>query len=466
LLGALTLAGLAARFALLEIGPEVDPDAYAHAMAGRRVLAGDGGVEMHWVWLPLWHWLHALALRYGHGLDTMRALNAALSAAAPVLLVALLLRSSDDQRKTQIAWLAGGLLALSPALLVHGASSQLEPPVLTLTLAACLAWERARERPIASLAGGAALAAAALIRYEAWAATFGLAIAWLRERRPWHRAVILFAPAAAVLGWCIRHRWATGEWFQFLRYNADFAHGYLGGVGYPWGGEPNAALALVWYLTAVPWLEHAVLAPLMLLGAAWFVRSAPRSLLSAQLSMLVLLAIGFAAGQHLGLPRHGLVLGPLYATTIARGILRARDWLAETKLRRAAPLASAIAIGLVFTTRTVPGYWRGVERHATAYREDLAAARALRRACRDDEPIFCDHARIEVLSNLPPQRFTRWPLRDVDAFQLKSAAGECGRVLIVSDESSTDHLAAWTSPVYRSGAVVLLAYAPKCPRAH
>ncbi|HZO12144.1 MAG TPA: hypothetical protein VFB62_02770, partial [Polyangiaceae bacterium] len=284
--GALVLATMVARLVLLETGPEIDPDAYAHAMAGRRVLEGTHGVELHWVWLPLWHWLHALALRFGSGIDTMRALNVGMSAIAPVLLVSVLRRPGVPGA---LPWLAGAVLALSPTLLVHGATSQLEPPVLTLTLAACLAWER--KHWLIGILGGLALAAAALIRYEAWAVVLALSLLWVRERSR-ERAPIWLVPLVAIGAWCLHHRLATGQWFQFLAYNADFAHGYLEGVGYPWGSQPNAPLALLWYVVAVPWIEHAVLAPLSLLGAVWFVRSAPRSLMVAQISMLAFLAIG------------------------------------------------------------------------------------------------------------------------------------------------------------------------------
>jgi hypothetical protein len=378
----------------------------------------------------------------------VRALNVLLSSIAPVLLVALL-RGARELR-----WLAGAILALSPTLLVHGASSQLEPPVLVLTLAACLAWERAEKWPM-SVAGGVALAAAALIRYEAWAAALALSLLWLRVRQPWHRALVWIMPALAIALWCVHHRLASGEWLQFLRYNREFAGGYLAGVGYPWGSQPNAALALAWYVTVVPWIEQAVLAPLSLLGAVWFVRSAPRSLAVVELAMLAFLALGFALGQHLGLPRHGLVLAPLYACCLAAGIVRARDGLGAGFAPRRV-VGSLAALGAV---RPLPGYLQGLERHTSAYRAELAAARALRREFRDDDSIFCDRGSIEVLSSLPPSRFTRWPLRDVDAFQLKSAARDCHRTLVLSDLESTAHLTSLTQELYSDGSLVLLSYA-------
>ncbi len=50
------------RFWLVTTGPDVDTDAYGHAVAARAFVVAPRDLSVHWVWLPLWHLVHAAAL--------------------------------------------------------------------------------------------------------------------------------------------------------------------------------------------------------------------------------------------------------------------------------------------------------------------------------------------------------------------------------------------------------------------
>lgn len=482
MLGAVVAATAVAKLSLLSAGPEFDPDAYAHAMAGRRMLENATDVRVHWVWLPLWHLVHGLAARFGSGTYTVRALNVALTSAAPLMLAAMLARWLRPARQAQLSgqllnvvpWLAGVLLALAPTGVVLGSTSQMEPPVMVLLLGACWGWEslaheRAKGVGRAALVG-VLLAAAALIRYETWLLLPLFVLLWLRSGRGWQRTPAWLLPCAAVVGWCVLHRVQTGEWFQFLRFNAEFAGGYLQGVGYPWGGEPNALLMAVWYVVVVPFHEHHLLTPLTLLGMYGFVRRAPRTLVGVQLTVLAALTVGWIARQHLGLPRHALTLAPLYATGLALGTVTVARWVhtatgawtARRTLRRwagSAAIAVAIAVALA-AVRTVPRYLGTVAWHAITYRDSYDVARALRDLSRSDDQVFCDYSTVEVLSNLDPARFTRWHMRDVEVFHLARATRAGGRSLVVSDRVSTRHLRRVTRTLYAAGELVILVFEP------
>src|SRR5256885_1607801 len=68
------------RVGLLSAGPDLDSDAAAHAMIGRRLATEWRDVAIHWVWLPLWHVVHAAAAGVGGDIETVRALSVACGA--------------------------------------------------------------------------------------------------------------------------------------------------------------------------------------------------------------------------------------------------------------------------------------------------------------------------------------------------------------------------------------------------
>src|SRR5262245_51133633 len=93
-LAALVVALAALKFALARSGPELDTDAYGHAVIGRRFLADPGNIHLHWVWLPLWHVVHGALARIGSGLEGLRLVDVALSSAGPLVLARTLALSA------------------------------------------------------------------------------------------------------------------------------------------------------------------------------------------------------------------------------------------------------------------------------------------------------------------------------------------------------------------------------------
>src|SRR5580693_10573542 len=84
---AIALLVLAAwRGACVLAGPDVDTDAYAHHMIARAILADPRDLAVHWVWLPLFHYLQVPLVALGGTMDTVRWANVALTALLPVAL--------------------------------------------------------------------------------------------------------------------------------------------------------------------------------------------------------------------------------------------------------------------------------------------------------------------------------------------------------------------------------------------
>jgi hypothetical protein len=409
-LAALAVALAAVKLALIASGPELDTDAYGHAVIGRRFLVDPGNVHLHWVWLPLWHVVHAAFARAGSGLDALRAVDAVASSAAPLLLARTLAPFAPPRSPLPCA--AGALLALSPQCVALGASSQPEALFQLLLLLACRAWER--DRPARA---GLVSAAAALLRYEAWllpGVWFGL---WaLGPRRP-ARALAFALPSLAIAGWCTLHHERTGEWLAFVRENHDYVRDAIAHAGYPWGREPNALRGLGWYAITQPYRDYGAWAALALAGLPWFATRAPRSHRALAGALLAFLTYGTVAHKHLGLARHYVALAPFFATAMAAGLLalarRAALGLrrcrrpALARRLRPAPVALAGA-ALVGWSVTRPFVRFLADAHRGAFLPERAAGRALPALAPGATVIACDLPRVEVYSRLPYERFLDW----------------------------------------------------------
>src|SRR5271163_816343 len=74
------------RGACVLAGPDVDTDAYAHHMIARAILADPRDLAVHWVWLPLFHYLQVPLVALGGGMNAVRWVNLALTAMVPFVL--------------------------------------------------------------------------------------------------------------------------------------------------------------------------------------------------------------------------------------------------------------------------------------------------------------------------------------------------------------------------------------------
>src|ERR1700690_1354456 len=91
----LVVAALAAwRAACIVAGPDIDTDAYAHHMIARAILADPSDLAVHWVWLPLFHYVQVPLVAAGGTMMHVRWINLVLAAAVPCLLFAYVRRTA------------------------------------------------------------------------------------------------------------------------------------------------------------------------------------------------------------------------------------------------------------------------------------------------------------------------------------------------------------------------------------
>jgi 4-amino-4-deoxy-L-arabinose transferase-like glycosyltransferase len=425
LLWFLIATATALRLALLLAGPDLDTDAYGHAMAGRFFLDTPADLRIHWVWLPLWHVVHAAVAAAGGALDHVRLLNVALGVLSPLLLARLLRRSSGDE---VLAVTSGALLALWPLGVDLGQSGQPEPLFQVLLLAALVAWEE--DRPAAT---GLLLALAALCRYEAWVLP-PVFLALALRRRGVKQALAWGIPGLAVAGWCLVHGRMTGEFLWFLRANREFAREASRALGFPWGPEPRFWVMALWYPVIRPSADLLAFAPLPFLGLLedWRRRERllPASLLASGLVLLLFLSYGWVQRLNLGLHRHFYALVPLYATLSGLGLLALLRRF-ELLRRRERWLLPGALLAFLFV-RTAPVARWNIDQHRRAFPSARAAAAVLRGASlTEQDRIVCDLSSTEQIGNLPRGLLVRRSaaaLRPEEAVRM--APG--GRVFVVA----------------------------------
>jgi hypothetical protein len=187
-------------------------------------------------------------------------------------------------------------------------SAQAETWFTLLVLAAAWAVERRR-----SWLAGVALAAACLVRYEAWGAVPALALlCWRavvrREKGPGAAAILL--PAAAIAAWIALRRYADGEWLTFFWATRSFADGWRASRG---------RSPLVDGLLIPLGLPPLVMGPVIALFPLGIRRSI-REGWAVPAGVLGFLALSYLGRSAIGLERYLTALTPFACVAVADGV--------------------------------------------------------------------------------------------------------------------------------------------------
>ena len=355
----LALAGaamLGVRLAVVATTADVDTDAYGHFAIARALLHAPANLAAHWVWLPGYHYFAWALLHLGLGFTGLRAHSAVVQAVGPFVLFDLVARrgGEDPARSRRAALLAALCWTLAPLANRMATSAQAETCFTFLVVAGAWAVERRR----AGLAG-AILAAACLVRYEAWGVIPALALHRALRRREGPGLAAFLIPAAAIAGWIVLRRHADGEWLVFLRETARFASGVRAAQGFS---------PLVDGLLLPLALPPLVLGPAIVLVPLGLRRSVTREWVvpGGVLAFLVASHVGRGA---LGLERYLTALVPFACVAVADGAQRVEELTAKVTARRApAMVLAALALTtaahlgwLVHRARAREGELRGYE---------------------------------------------------------------------------------------------------------
>jgi hypothetical protein len=444
---ALALAVLAVwRGACVLAGPDIDTDAYAHHMIARAILADPRDLAVHWVWLPLFHYLQVPLVFLGATMDTVRWTNLALAAATPWILFRYVRRTAQPGRgevpPSVTAFVAALVAGGCPIVMQMGTTAQPEPLFALVMLGVAIAFQERRYATTAALLG-----AAVMLRYEAWASFLVIApwilveqaAPFLARRAPdgdgrrrlqvdARALAVLAVPVALIAIWAVLRRPVDGRWFGFLGQTRQFANDATHEQSALDRGLLGLAVSALYYPVIVP---VRVLGPVMALvpfGIAGTVRDQGARFVAVLAACLAFISFSWITRSSLGLDRHFVVVVPLYATFAAQGAVAVADGLARLLGRTPAQwLAGSVAVvllgGLALELDVWMGFWRGSISRGWP---DRAALGAYLRKVPAQSTIFCDDATLEILSGLDRRRFDRHWLDDPHTWDLVAQAASAG----------------------------------------
>lgn len=411
------------RVAFVLAGADPDSDAYGHHAIARQILVSPRDLTVHWVWLPLWHYLQAAAIAASATFQTVRFFNVVLGAVIPVAVYEIMCAHRGKERDPA-PFIAALLTALSPISMQMGTTGQTEPLFVVLVLTVVWALDRGRVA-VATVA----ITAAVLLRYEAWAIPPAIAVYLLLARigpiRRWDRSMgrtsvaVVVAPLVAIFVWAAIRRPVDGGWFYFLRATRQFANGAL-------GAKSSFTLDdLLYYVVHVPW--RVVGYPLLLapFGLYRTIRRDGLRFCAIFGAILAFITLTWMLRSSLGLDRHFVVIVPFYAALIANGIVAMGDFVDRIMRKpmavsvHAFGVSGAVRAALIagLTCAVVGNTWMILDVWMRDWRNYSLGAwpdrREIANRLRDLEgTIFCDEPTVELLSGVDRHRFDRRLLDD------------------------------------------------------
>ncbi len=409
---AVVLLGLAFwRAVCVVAGPDQDTDAYAHHMIARAILSDPRDLAVHWVWLPLFHYIQVPLVALGGTLDSVRWANVVLACVPPAMIFAYV-RATTRAGAAGIPGDAVALLAalwagLCPIAMQMGTTGEPEPLFAILILGVAIAFQRRR-----LFTTTVSLGLAVMLRYEAWAvvAVVGAVLAWeaWRARRLDLRAWLpVIVSAGLIVAWAALRRPVDGRWFGFLDQTREFANGALHERSALDHGVKGLVIDLAYYPVIVPWKVLGLALPFVPFGLIRTLRQQGTRFVLVLLACLGAITLSWIQRSSLGLDRHFVVVVPLYAVLAAQGVAVASDGLqavvGRTSLSTAVGRgvfwvlgASALAILAAALVRWMD-IWHSSVARGWPERDRLGA---YLRTLPPDAPIFCDDATFEILSGL------------------------------------------------------------------
>ncbi len=455
------------RFSFLQLGPDVDTDSYGHHAISRQLLITPALFPIHWVWLPLFHYVQAIAIYFGATLQSIRWANMVAVALLPVLLFAILSSAKKTHQRT--AFVACALTAASPIVQQMGTTGQPEPMFALLVLS--FVWAMDRNRYILA---GAALGAAALVRYEAWAvivATAGwLLLEWMtpamaeRANRPPRAWLVLFMATSAIVFWAILRWPGDGRWFAFLNQTRAFANDAVGASSSFSVGVSQFVTDVAHYTAHTPWR---LMGPILLI-APFGVRRVFQThgpwFFGASLGCLGFITLSWITRSSLGLDRHVFIVVPFYATLVAHGVESIVDFVNRlvkrmTNEEPARALGNVTFAALVIACAAIQmpileawmHEWGGALAHGLPGPQATAAFLDRELGGGPTPVIFCDESTVEILTNLDRRAFDRHQLDDPKTLRvIRRAKARTDTLYVVTWMSKLTKLSQMGKVIYQS----------------
>jgi len=321
-----------ARIRAIQFLPEPDTDALAHITIAKKLLVHPLQLNLHWVWLPGYHYYLSGLFGFGAEPETIRYINATLAAALSLVLFGY---ARSRTGHPLVPWLSALFCGVAPIVNLLGISGQQET-LFSLLVVAC-AWAVDARRFVTA---GLLLALAAMVRYEAWGAVgliagLGAAQCWpaLAQRLPsFARApkallVVATPPLLAIAGWQLVQRISSGKWFGQLRELYRFTSSQRDVLSH------GAWMDLLWFPLLLPLFLFGIALPLAVFGLG----RAFRTGFWVPGGIAAFLALSYTSKGSLATGRYFDSLAPFVCLCAAEAIVRiserrpsALSWLSGT----------------------------------------------------------------------------------------------------------------------------------------
>ena len=384
---------------------DTDTDSYVHYTIARELAANPANHSMHWVWLPLYHYILLIFVKLNLGFQYIRYFNVILWVFIP-LLTYKLMNDAGTENKFKI-FLTSVFTAIFPLGFTMAVTGQPEPLFIFLFLLFINLIEK--EKFIAS---SVILSMMMLLRYEALS-FLGVCTAYIlykifiKKNISYKSVFVILLPAAVFFFWLMIRFESIHSIFNFFtetkifvtestKEKSSFDNGFIGFI-----------TDFIKYPILIPFYYMGVLIAFLPLGVLhtfkkyrWF------TLNSA--ALLIFIMYSFISRSNLGLARHFICLIPFYAFAISEGIFVLSNKISKGK--RTELIASVV---IVVLAGTMYSYWirENILRANDAFPERKQAAEYLKHIPKG-ATIFCDDSVIEILSNLNKERFNRVWQRD------------------------------------------------------
>lgn len=310
--------------------PDSDSDAYAHFIIARDVVRNPYNLSLHWVWLPLFHYVGAFFVFIGSEMQSIRYLNIIVTNITPFVLF-FYLKKKEPQSNIPIT--ASLIFALFPISILMGTTAQPEPMFALLLLLFVVSYDSGRYF-LSSLF----LTLSCVLRYEAWAVLAGVAIYFLlliyRNKssriapcgKSFRIYLNVLLPAIAIFTWSVLRFESDGAWFTFLHGTQKFANDALGKSNSFQGGILNLFIDIFHYPVWLPFLLSGILILFIPFGFKRFLKN-NKILFVIGISILMFVTVSWVMKANLGLNRHFTSIVPFYAVMISYGIFSVKDYL-------------------------------------------------------------------------------------------------------------------------------------------